>query len=161
MSIDCAAVYKNEREIGEALQEGMKELGLKRKDIFITSKLWNTEHHPENITHACHQTIHVFIHLLTLHSRSFTSVHSFLVVINNSLSKDLRTDYVDCYLMHWPVAFVRGNGTHPKNPDGTAQYEDIPLWETWEAMQVTQSTLLCPYVRLRDKSVPTQHKISP
>lgn len=56
---DCAAVYKNEREVGEGIKRGMARAGITRKDLFITSKLWNTEHHPDRVKTACEQTLHV------------------------------------------------------------------------------------------------------
>ncbi len=68
--IDCAAIYKNEREVGQ----GIKNSGLARSDIFITGKLWNTKHSPKDVEAA----------------------------LDNSL-KDLGTDYLDLFLMHWPV----------------------------------------------------------
>ncbi len=91
--MDCAAVYGNEAEVGEGLRDGMKEAGIKREEVFVTSKLWNTFHHPDDVEAACKKTL-----------------------------GDLGLEYLDLYLIHWPMAFKRGEGTlFPKNEDGTVK----------------------------------------
>nr|AQS22603.1 alcohol dehydrogenase [Pseudodiaptomus poplesia] len=100
--IDCAAVYGNEQEVGEGIRNG----GVDRAELFITSKLWNTKHHPEDVEGACRQTL-----------------------------KDLGLDYLDLYLIHWPTAFERGDDKFPKNEDGTVRFAMIPPMETWLAME--------------------------
>merc|ERR1712127_453283 len=73
--LDCAGGYGNEAEVGE----GIRASGVARSDIFITSKLWNTKHNPEDVEEACRKTL-----------------------------ADLKVEYLDLYLIHWPVAFQRG-----------------------------------------------------
>ena len=73
--IDCALLYGNEPEIGEAFTDSIKAGDVNREDLFITSKLWNNAHYPEAV----------------------------LPNIQTSL-KNLQLDYLDLYLIHWPVA---------------------------------------------------------
>ena len=68
----------------------MKEYNIDRHDIWVTSKLWNVFHHPEEVEAACRKSL-----------------------------KDLGLEYLNLYLIHWPTAFKRGEGNLPKNDDGT------------------------------------------
>ncbi|XP_056312961.1 aldo-keto reductase family 1 member A1-A [Danio aesculapii] len=105
--IDCAAAYSNEREVGEALTERLGQgKSLRREEIFVTSKLWNTKHHPADVEKACRCSL-----------------------------SDLRLSYLDLYLMHWPMAFGRGDELMPRHPDGTIQYDDTHYRDTWAAME--------------------------
>ncbi len=71
--IDCAAIYGNEQEIGAVFSKVFKSI--KREEVFITSKLWNTNHRPDHVEEACRKTL-----------------------------ADLQLDYLDLYLMHWGIA---------------------------------------------------------
>ena len=71
--IDCAAIYGNEAEIGAVFAEAFSSGLVKREDLFVTSKLWNSEHAPEHVRPALEVTL-----------------------------KELRLDYLDLYLIHWP-----------------------------------------------------------
>ncbi|RHW38082.1 aldo/keto reductase [Neobacillus notoginsengisoli] len=73
-SIDTAAVYKNEEGVGQGLRQALKETGLKREDLFITSKVWNSDQ----------------------------GYDSTLKAYEESLQK-LGLEYLDLYLIHWPV----------------------------------------------------------
>ena len=103
--IDTAAVYQNETEIGQALQEIFSEGQLKREDLFITSKLWNDAHAAEDV----------------------------LPALQESLNK-LQLDYLDLYLIHWPVAFQKGIG-FPSKPDEYRSLDEVPLLTTWKKME--------------------------
>ena len=92
--IDCANDYANEHVIGEALKELFNKGAVKRSDLFIQAKLWNTNHRPEHVE----------------------------IDLDASL-KDLQLDYVDSYIIHWPTACpstgknatVRTNGSYLAN----------------------------------------------
>ncbi|XP_077981648.1 aldo-keto reductase family 1 member A1-like [Glandiceps talaboti] len=114
--IDCAAVYGNEREVGEGLKRALGSK-VKREDVFICSKLWNTMHAAEDVKPACQQTL-----------------------------KDLGLEYVDLYLMHWPYGFINNGEKFPKNPDGTIIYSDVPYLETWAAMEKLVDEGLCKHI---------------
>ncbi|MCC5913277.1 MAG: aldo/keto reductase [Balneolaceae bacterium] len=103
--IDCAAIYGNEAEIGEALQKSYSDLGISRKDVWLTSKLWNREHKREDVIPALKQTL-----------------------------SDLQTDYLDLYLIHWPVAFRPDLEGFPRSDDDYLPLSEVPLTETWDAM---------------------------
>ncbi|KAH9212982.1 NADP-dependent oxidoreductase domain-containing protein [Leptodontidium sp. 2 PMI_412] len=102
--IDCAPVYQNEVAVGQ----GIKASGVPRKDLFITSKLWNTEHDPKDVESAVDQTL-----------------------------RDLGTDYVDLYLVHWPQSYVKMTPytLFPEDENGNPMTVDIPIAATWQAME--------------------------
>lgn len=107
--IDCAAIYGNEKEIGSALQDLFKEGVVKREDLWITSKLWNTDHDEENVKKACEQTI-----------------------------ADLQCEYLDLYLVHFPLAFEHtgiGSPGFKLDDEGKCKMARVPLHVTWGAME--------------------------
>lgn len=75
--IDSARVYENEEEVGLAIQKKIKEGVVKREEMFIVTKLWNTDHEPEKVEAACRQS-----------------------------NEKLGLGYIDLYLMHYPTAFT-------------------------------------------------------
>ncbi|MEL4307822.1 aldo/keto reductase [Joostella sp. CR20] len=103
--IDCASVYGNEAEIGTALQTAFKEGLVKREDLWITSKLWNNAHESDKVIPALKQTL-----------------------------KDLQLDYLDLYLIHWPVAFKADVGFASKAEEFLTP-EEAPIIETWKKME--------------------------
>lgn len=103
--LDCASIYGNEKEVGDGLQAALAK-GVEREDIFITSKLWNTEHDPEAVKIACKATM-----------------------------DNLQVDYLDLYLVHWMVPFVSGGEKEPLDENGVVITQKTPLHETWAAME--------------------------
>lgn len=103
--IDGALVYQNEHEVGAALAAKLKDGTIKREDVFITSKLWNTMHSKGKVIPALKQTL-----------------------------KDLRLDYVDLYLIHWPMGYKEDAGLFPKDGDKWL-YSDIDYIESWLEME--------------------------
>ena len=113
--IDGAWTYGNEAEVGAGIRQAIEASGgtLRREDIFVTSKVWNNQLLPDDLIACCH----------------------------DSLSK-LGLDYLDLYLIHWPIAFKRMDRTNPltnkfaENDNHTDRYyEWVDLQDTWAAME--------------------------
>ena len=122
--IDCAYIYRNEVEIGLALRDAMKIGLVKREELFITSKLWNSDHAPERVE----------------------------VAIRKSLN-DLQLDYLDLYLIHWPVAFKTGF-EQAKDANDLASLDDIPLSVTWQSMEEVQKKGLAKHIGVSNFNIP-------
>ena len=103
--IDCAAVYGNEAEVGNALAETFSTTDINRENVHITSKLWNTAHRKQDVIPALKKSLN-----------------------------DLKFDYLDLYLMHWPVAFKPGLEGFPQGEEDYLSLDEVPIIETWEAM---------------------------
>src|SRR5271167_3099959 len=84
--LDAAERYRNEKEVGEAIQEVFKAGKIKREEVFIATKLWNSNHRPERVKPAFEAS-----------------------------RKKLQIDTVDCYLIHTPFAFRPGDEQDPRD----------------------------------------------
>nr|XP_029124152.1 NADPH-dependent aldo-keto reductase, chloroplastic-like [Elaeis guineensis] len=129
--IDCSRVYENEKEVGAALKQLFSTGVVKRGDLWITSKLWCSDHSPEDVSKALSKTLaDLQLKFLILLSRC--SDHS-PEDVSKALSKtlaDLQLDYIDLYLIHWPIR------TKPGSRGLEAEVMlPLSLWETWSAME--------------------------
>jgi diketogulonate reductase-like aldo/keto reductase len=104
---DCAERYRNEQAVGDAMQEIFKAGTIQRKDVFVTTKLWNNNHRPERVKSAF-----------------------------DASRQRLQLDYVDCYLIHTPFAFQPGDEQEARDERGQAIYDSgVTLVETWQALE--------------------------
>src|SRR5512138_1945280 len=123
--IDCAAVYGNEHLIGQSLQEVMQQ-GIKREELWITSKLWNDKHSETDVIPACEKSL-----------------------------KDLRLDYLDLYLIHWPFP-----NYHPPGCDvGSRSSEAKPyihdnFMKTWRRMEALVDRGLVRHIGTSNMTIP-------
>ena len=104
---DCSERYRNEQAVGKAMQEVFKAGKIQRKDVFVTTKVWNNNHRPERVKPAF-----------------------------DASCKRLQLNYIDCYLVHTPFAFKPGDEQDPRDEGGQVIYDTgVTLVETWQAME--------------------------
>lgn len=123
--IDCAACYGNEHLIGEVLSEAI-DGGLPREELFILSKLWNDKHSPKDVAEACRKSL-----------------------------KDLKQDYLDCYMVHWPFPNYHPPGcdADTRNPD-SRPYIHEEFMETWRAMEKLVQEGLVRHIGTSNVTIP-------
>ena len=120
--LDCAERYRNEEAVGDAIQEALKTAVLPREDLFVTTKLWNTNHRPERV------------------KRAF-----------DASRERLQIDYIDCYLIHTPFAFQAGDEQDPRDDQGRVIYDNgITLLDTWRALERLVDDGHCKSIGLSD-----------
>lgn len=125
--LDCAERYRNEDAVGEAMQEAFKAGTIQRQDLFVTTKLWNTNHRPERTKPALEASL-----------------------------RRLRLDYVDCYLIHTPFAFQPGEEFHPTDEQGQVIYDSgVTLMETWRGLERLMDDGRCRAIGLSDITLET------
>jgi aldehyde reductase len=124
---DCAERYGNEREVGNALQAGLAAAGIAREDIFVTTKLWNSNHRPQRVEPA----------------------------FQASLAR-LGLNYLDLYLIHTPFAFQPGDNQDPRDQNGNVLYDrEVTLLDTWKAMESLVHHGKCRAIGLSDITLNT------
>ncbi|DAA23427.1 dihydrodiol dehydrogenase 3 isoform X1 [Bos indicus] len=104
--IDSAHLYQNEEQVGQAIRSKIADGTVKREDIFYTSKLWSTSLRPELVRPALEKSL------------------------NN-----LQLDYVDLYIIHFPVALKPGETLFPTDENGKPIFDSVDLCRTWEALE--------------------------
>jgi alcohol dehydrogenase (NADP+) len=122
---DCAERYGNEREVGQVLQAGLAAGVIARDDLFVTSKLWNTNHRPERVEPAFEASL-----------------------------ERLGLQYLDLYLIHTPFAFQPGDSQDPRDPSGNVLYDhSVTLLDTWTALENLVDHGKCRAIGLSDVSL--------
>lgn len=122
--IDCAKNYANEDAVGRAFSTVFSAGKIKRKDVWVTSKLWNNSHKRDDVIPALKSTL-----------------------------KDLQLDDLDLYLIHWPVAFKPEIEIFPKEDSDYLSLVEVPLIETWEAMIEAKKLGLTRHVGVSNFSI--------
>ncbi|MGM4985686.1 MULTISPECIES: aldo/keto reductase [Rhizobium] len=119
---DCAERYRNEEAVGEAIAEAIADGSVQREDLFVTTKLWNTNHRPERVKAALEASL-----------------------------RRLKLDYLDAYLVHTPYAFLPGDELDPRDENGQVIYDaGISLIETWHALEALVESGRCRSIGLSD-----------
>jgi diketogulonate reductase-like aldo/keto reductase len=129
--LDCAERYRNEEAVGEVMQAAFKEGTIRREDVFVTTKLWNTNHRPERVKPAF-----------------------------DASRRRLQIDIVDCYLIHTPFAFRPGDEQDPRDERGQVIYDSgVTLLETWQALERLVDEGQCRSIGLSDMTLETLREI--
>jgi diketogulonate reductase-like aldo/keto reductase len=106
-NLDCAERYRNEEAVGDAMQAAFSAGKIRREDVFVSTKLWNTNHRPERVKPAF-----------------------------DASRRRLKIETVDCYFIHTPFAFQPGDDLDPRDEHGQVIYDSgVTLIETWQALE--------------------------
>ena len=123
--LDASERYRNEKEVGEAMQEVFTAGKIKREEVFIATKLWNNNHRPERVKPAFEASL-----------------------------KKLHLDYIDLYLIHTPFAFQPGDEQDPRDANGNVIYDKgVTLLDTWRALEGLVDEGKCKAIGLSNVSL--------
>src|SRR5689334_2590419 len=130
-ALDTSERYRTEKEVGEAMKEVFQAGEIKREDVFVATKLWNTNHRPERVKPAFEASL-----------------------------KKLQLDYVDLYLIHTPFAFQPGDNQDPRDANGNVLYDEaVTLLDTWRALEELVDEGRCKAIGLSDVGLEQSREI--
>jgi diketogulonate reductase-like aldo/keto reductase len=122
---DCASVYGNEAEVGAALEEVIRG-GVRREDLWITSKLWNDKHGEDDVVASCRKSL-----------------------------ADLRLEYLDLYLVHWPFPNFHPPGCDVSSRSADAKpYVHSSYMKTWRKMEELVDLGLVRHIGTSNMTIP-------
>lgn len=127
--IDCASVYGNEKEVGDAIRDAIQNHEVTRSELWITSKLWSNCHGKDRVEAALNQSI-----------------------------QNLGVDYLNLYLIHWPVS-IKPEKAFAESVDDLLSPEQSPISETWEAMESACEKGLTRHIGVSNFSVQKLQKL--
>src|SRR3954469_1640758 len=123
--LDTAERYRTEREVGDAMRDVFREGTVKRDDVVVITKLWNTNHRPERVKPAFEASL-----------------------------RKLQLEFVDLYLIHTPFAFQPGDEQDPRDSSGAVIYDKgVTLLDTWRALEALVDEGKCKAIGLSDVSL--------
>jgi diketogulonate reductase-like aldo/keto reductase len=129
--LDTSERYGTEREVGEAMQEVFQAGKIKREEVFVITKLWNTNHRPERVKPAFEASL-----------------------------RKLQLDFVDLYLIHTPFAFQPGDEQDPRDANGNVIYDrGVTLLDTWRALEALVDEGKCKAIGLSDVNLEQTREI--
>jgi alcohol dehydrogenase (NADP+) len=122
---DCASVYGNEPEVGASL-EAIIAGGVRREELWVTSKLWNDKHGEDDVIASCRKSL-----------------------------ADLRLDYIDLYLVHWPFPNFHPPGCHVSSRSADAKpYIHESYMKTWRKMEELVDMGLVKHIGTSNMTIP-------
>ena len=131
--IDCASVYQNEDRIGESIERVLKEGIVERSELFITSKVWNDMHGEGKVAESCEKSI-----------------------------RDLRSSYLDLYLVHWPFPNYHAPGCDgdSRNPD-SRPFSTEEFMSTWRQCEALVDAGKVKYIGMSNMTITKLEQVLP